>query len=115
MIQRQGTTKRSSESTCHNGVCYLVEVPGIETGGIEEQAKSLLANLEQGLKDAGSNKNHLIQTVVYLTDMADYDGFNAVWDAWVPEGCAPSRACIEIKGLAKKGWRVELVVTAAKA
>lgn len=115
MIQRQGTTKRSSESTSHNGVCYLVEVPGIETGDIVEQTHSLLANLEQGLKDAGTDKSRLLQTIVYLTDMADYDGFNSVWDNWVPAGCAPSRACIEVKGLAKKGWRVELVVTAVKA
>ena len=51
---------------------------------------------------------------VFLTDMdRDYDGFNAVWDAWLPEGTAPSRACVEVKGLAKPGWKVELVVTAA--
>ena len=37
----------------------------------------------------------------------------SVWDAWLPEGAAPSRACVEVKGLAKPGWKVELVVTAA--
>jgi hypothetical protein len=27
---------------------------------------------------------------LYLTDMADYDVVNAVWDAWVPAGTAPA-------------------------
>ena len=115
MIQRQGTTVRWSDSTCHNGVVYLVEVPSIETGDITEQTISLLSSLDAVLRNAGTDKSCVLQTTIYLTDMADYDGFNAVWDAWLPEGCAPSRACIEVKGLAKKGWRVELVVIAAKA
>ena len=45
--------------------------------------------------------------------MADYDGMNAVWDAWVPEGTAPSRACVQA-GLAHPGWRIEAVITAAR-
>jgi enamine deaminase RidA (YjgF/YER057c/UK114 family) len=113
MIQRQGTTRRWSDSTCHNGVVYLVEVPGIETGNITEQTVSLLANLELVMQQAGTDASHLLQVTIYLTDMADYDAFNTVWDAWIPEGCAPVRACIEVKGLAKPGWRVELVLTAA--
>jgi len=49
---------------------------------------------------------------VYLADMADYDGMNAVWDAWVPDGHAPTRACVQAR-LAKPGWRVEMAITAA--
>jgi len=46
-------------------------------------------------------------------DMADYDAVNAVWDAWVPPGTAPSRACVQVKALAQPGWRVEIAVQAA--
>lgn len=113
MIHRQGTTKRYSDSTSFHGVVYLVEVPSIETGTIEMQTADLLANLEKVMAAAGTDKTRLLQVQVFLTDMADYDGFNAVWDAWIPEGTAPSRACIEVKGLARKGWKVELVATAA--
>lgn len=115
MIQRQGTTKRWSDSTSHNGVVYLVEVPSIDVGNVMEQTVSLLANLEVAMRKAGTDVSRLLQVTIYLTDMADYDAFNEVWDAWIPEGCAPVRACIEVKGLAKPGWRVELVVTAALA
>ena len=113
MIHRQGTTKRYSDSTCFNGVVYLVEVPSIDTGDIQTQTTDLLKNLENVMAAAGTDKSRLLQVQVFLTDMADYDGFNAVWEAWLPEGCAPSRACVEVKGLAKKGWKVELVASAA--
>jgi enamine deaminase RidA (YjgF/YER057c/UK114 family) len=93
---------------------YVVEVPSLETGNIAEQAQSLLANLDGRLALAGTDKTQLLSTQVFLTNMADYDGFNAVWEAWLPEGCAPSRACLQVQGLAKPGWKVELIVIAAK-
>ncbi|WP_372521222.1 RidA family protein [Limnobacter sp.] len=114
VIQRHGTTKRYSDSTCYNGVVYLVEVPSIEQGDIVAQATDLLANVDARLAEAGSNKSQLLQVQIFLTDMADYDGFNTVWEAWLPEGSAPSRACVQVKGLARPGWRVELVITAAQ-
>lgn len=115
MIDRQGTTKRYSDSTCFNGVVYLVEVPTLETGDIAVQTADLLKNLDRVLVKAGTDKSRLLQVQVFLTDMNDYEGFNTVWEAWLPDGCAPSRACIEVKGLARKGWKVELVLTAAAA
>lgn len=114
MIHRQGTTKRYSDSTSFNGVVYLVEVPSTEEGDIQAQTRDLLSSLERTMVAARTDKSHLLLVQVFLTDMdRDYDGFNAVWDAWLPEGTAPSRACVEVKGLAKPGWKVELVVTAA--
>jgi enamine deaminase RidA (YjgF/YER057c/UK114 family) len=44
--------------------------------------------------------------------MGDYEAMNAVWDAWLPEGCAPARACVEAR-LANPAWRVEMAVVAA--
>lgn len=115
MIDREGTTKRYSDSTRFNGVVYLVEVPTVETGDIATQTADLLNNLDKVMATAGTDKSRLLQVQVFLTDMADYAGFNAVWEAWLPDGCAPSRACVEVKGLARPGWKVELVLTAAAA
>lgn len=112
-IKRNGTTQRFSETVEYQGTVYLVEVPSIDAGSIAEQAQSLLTNLDARLALAGTDKTKLLSTQVFLTNMADYDGFNAVWEAWVPAGCAPSRACLQVQGLAKPGWKVELVVTAA--
>lgn len=115
MIDRQGTTRRWSDSTSYNGLVYLVEVPSIEAGDITAQTLSLFANLDVAMQQAGTNVSRLLQVTIYLTDMADYDAFNAVWDAWIPHGCAPVRACVQVVQLAKPGWRVELAVVAAVA
>lgn len=44
--------------------------------------------------------------------MADFAEMNAVWDAWVPEGHAPARACGEAR-LARDVLKVEILITAA--
>ncbi len=44
--------------------------------------------------------------------MADFAEMNEVWDAWVPEGHAPARACGEAK-LAHPELKVEFLITAA--
>ncbi|KFE33447.1 RutC family protein yoaB [Thioclava atlantica] len=49
----------------------------------------------------------MLQVIIWLADMADFDAMNAVWDAWVPEGSAPARACGEAK-LARPELKVEI-------
>lgn len=111
-IQRLGTTARYSDSVSHAGVVYTVEVPG-DQHGVVEQTRALLASLERLLIQAGSHPSRLLMATVYLVDMADYAAFNAEWDAWVPAGTAPARACVQVAGLAQPHWRVEIAVTAA--
>ena len=112
-IQRHGTTRRYSDSVVHNSTVYLVEVPSNLDDDITSQTSNLLSSIENLLAQAGSDKTRLLMVTIYLADMADYDAMNAVWDAWVPEGTAPSRACIQA-GLANPGWKIEAVVTAAQ-
>ena len=111
-IQRHGTTRRYSDSVVHNGTVYLVEVPANLDGDITAQTENMLAGVERLLAQAGSDKTRLLMATIYLSDMADYDAMNAVWDAWVPEGCAPTRACVQAR-LAKPEYRVEIALTAA--
>lgn len=113
-IQRLGTSRRYSDSVVHGNTVYLVEVPGNLDAGIKAQTENLLASVEGLLLRAGSDKSCLLMVTIYLADMADYDAMNEVWDAWVPESCAPTRACIEAR-LANPGFRVEMAITAALA
>jgi enamine deaminase RidA (YjgF/YER057c/UK114 family) len=46
--------------------------------------------------------------------MNDYDAMNAVWDAWVPQGHAPARACVQA-AIAEPEYLVEVSVIAAVA
>ena len=112
-IQRAGTTPRYSDFTVHQGVVYCVEVPPDAAADIRTQTGAMLASLETLLASAGSGKDRLLMATLYLTDMADYDPVNAVWEAWLPPGCAPSRACVQVTRLAAPGWKVEIAVQAA--
>ena len=111
-IQRHGSTRRYSDSVVHNGTVYLVEVPSNLDADITGQTKNLLASIERLLAQAGSDKSRLLMATIYLADMADYSAMNAVWDAWLPEGSAPARACVQAR-LANPEFRVEIVLTAA--
>ncbi|AWI77245.1 hypothetical protein CEW83_20075 [Parazoarcus communis] len=114
-IQRKGTTARYSDSVVHNGVAYIVEVPTSTDGDIGSQTQEILDSLARQLEDIGSSTSRILSASIYLTDMADYAGMNAAWDAWVPAGTAPSRACLQVVALAQPGWRVEIAITAAVA
>lgn len=112
-IERHGTTRRYSDAVVHGDTVYLVEVPPNPGADITAQTRELLASIDRLLAQAGSDKSRLLIATIYLADMADYDGMNAVWDEWVPEGCAPTRACVQAR-LANPGWRIEMVMTAAR-
>jgi enamine deaminase RidA (YjgF/YER057c/UK114 family) len=45
-------------------------------------------------------------------DIASFAEMNAVWDAWVPAGHPPARACVEAK-LAGPQYLVEIAIIAA--
>lgn len=111
-IQRNGTTSRYSDSVVYNSTVYLVEVPANLDADIVGQTGDLLAGLERLLAQAGSDKSRLLMVTIYLSDMADYAQMNEVWEAWLPTGAAPTRACIQAV-LANPRFRVEMAVTAA--
>ena len=111
-IQRNGTTRRYSDSVVHNGIVYLVEVPSNLDEDIVEQTQNLLASLERQLVAVGSDKSRILQATIYLPDMGNYEAMNSVWDKWIPEGHAPVRACIKAE-LANPKYQIEISLTAA--
>lgn len=111
-IQRQYTNQRMSKVVIHNDTTYLCGQVGVADTSVAEQTREALRRVEALLTEAGSDKNHVLQTTVWLADMSDFDEMNAVWDQWFEEGFAPARACGEAK-LARPELKVELLVTAA--
>ena len=113
MVQRFDVGSRLSEMAVHNGVAYLAgQVPDDASQDIRGQTRQVLAAIDALLARAGSSKYKLLRVEIILKDLADFPGMNAVWEAWLPAGCAPPRATIQAN-LAKPEWRVEMVVTAA--
>ncbi|MEP2530344.1 RidA family protein [Shimia sp.] len=111
MIERIHTSERMSKIVKHNGTAYLCGQVGAGDS-VAEQTADCLSRVDALLIEAGSDREHILQAVVWLSDMADFAEMNAVWDAWVPAGHAPARACGEAK-LARDVLKVEIIVTAA--
>lgn len=113
MIKRFDVGARLSEMAVHQGVAYLAgQVPNNESLDIRGQTAEVLAAIDALLERAGSDKSRILMAQIYLADLADFDGMNEVWDAWVAPGSAPPRATVEAR-LARPGWKIEVVVTAA--
>jgi enamine deaminase RidA (YjgF/YER057c/UK114 family) len=113
MIERFETSARMSKIVKHNGVAYLCGQVGAGDT-VTEQTKDCLSRIETLLAKAGSSPDRILQAIIWLSDMSDFDEMNMVWDAWVPHGQAPARACGEAR-LARKELKVEIIVTAVCA
>ena len=113
MVQRFDVGTRLSEMAVHNGVAYLAgQVPADGSQDIIGQTQQVLAAIDALLARAGTDKRNLLRVEIFLKDLADFPGMNAVWEAWLPAGHAPPRATVQAT-LARPDWRVEMVVTAA--
>lgn len=110
-IERIKTNERSSKIVKHNGTVYLSGQVG-DGEGIVEQAEDCLGRVDALLLEAGSSRQQILQAIVWLSDMSYFAEFNSVWNAWVPDGHAPARACGESK-LAREILKVEVTVIAA--
>ena len=111
MIERIDIGKRMSKIVKHHGVAYLSGQVG-DGDSVADQTRDCLSRVDALLAKAGSSREHILQAIVWLADMKDFAAMNDVWDAWVPEGHAPARACGEAK-LARPELKVEIIVTAA--
>ena len=112
-IQRFNVEKRLSDMAIHNGVAYIAgQIPEDPTLDICGQTEQVLSIIDGLLEQAGTNKSRILMAQIFIANMAEFDGMNQAWDAWVAEGNAPPRATVEAR-LANPDFKVEIVVTAA--
>jgi enamine deaminase RidA (YjgF/YER057c/UK114 family) len=113
-IERIHTKQRMSRIVIHNNTVYLCgQVCADATKDITEQTQTMLDKVDALLEEANSDREHILSATVYIKDMKDFAEMNAVWDAWVPEGHAPARACVEA-AMARPELLVEVSVIAAQ-
>jgi enamine deaminase RidA (YjgF/YER057c/UK114 family) len=113
MVQRFEVGARMSEIAVHNGTVWLAgQVAADGAQDIGGQTRQVLAAVDALLARAGTDKTKIVMCQIYLADITDFAGMNAVWDAWVAKGQTPPRATVQA-GLARPEWKIEVVVTAA--
>lgn len=94
-IQRINPSPRWSDATIFNQTAYFVEVAADSSGDIEGQVTQVLNQAEQTLLAVGSDKSKILSATIYVTDFNDLKVLNPMWENWLPNNCAPSRACIK--------------------
>lgn len=69
-------------------------------GGFEPQARRVVENLRAVLAAAGCHFAHVVRTTVYVTDLADFPGLNALY-AEAMGGHRPARSTVQVAALPK--------------
>ncbi|WP_296615600.1 RidA family protein [Sphingomonas sp.] len=113
-IRRIQPGARMSQAVVHGDTVYLAGQVGAPGESVADQTAQILASIEALLREAGSDKAHILSATIWLADMTDFAAMNAVWDEWVDRDHPPARATGEAR-LATPGHKVEIIVVAALA
>ena len=114
-LERRQVGKRLSELVIHRaaGLCWLAgQVADDPKADITGQTQQVLAQIDDLLFEAGTEKSKIVSATIYLPDMADFAAMNAVWESWVVPSQTPARATVQAK-LAGADYRIEIQVVAA--
>ncbi|MDR3098107.1 MAG: RidA family protein [Paraburkholderia sp.] len=114
-IVRFETNQRMSRVVKAAGLVFVGgQTSADSTPDVKIQTAKVLEKIDGFLAQAGIDKSRLVSAQVWLSNIErDFAGMNEVWDAWVPQGQAPTRATVEAK-LAAPHLLVEIAVVAAQ-
>ena len=91
-----------SHAVVANGLVFVSGQLPIDASGkklvdapFEDQARQVLANVAGALEAAGSGVSSLVQVRVYVTDIAHWPAFNAIYAAWAGTS-RPARAVVPV-------------------
>lgn len=82
-------------------------------GGIAQETRRVLANLEAVLAAAGLGMGDVVKTTVFLADLAEYGAMNEVYGEAFDEPC-PARSTVQVARLPRDA-RIEIEVVARRA
>jgi enamine deaminase RidA (YjgF/YER057c/UK114 family) len=112
-ITRHHGNQRMSQIVIHGDTIYLAgQVAADASADITVQTQQVLQKIDDLLAEAGSDSSKILSAQIWIASMGHFAAMNAVWDAWVADGHAPARACIEAR-LASPDLLVEIGIVAA--
>ncbi len=106
----KGAAQGRCKTVAYNDFVWTVATAKGET--VADQTRATLETIEANLKEAGTDKHHIVEALVYLADMSTKAEMDAVWCDWIPDDGWPCRACVGTD-LAPDNL-VEIKVTAVK-
>jgi 2-iminobutanoate/2-iminopropanoate deaminase len=84
---------------CSGQIGINPEMGKLVEGGVAEEIRQVIKNLEMVLTAAGSNLNKVLQTTIYITDMNNYAEVNALYAESFKTEPLPARATVEVSKL----------------
>ena len=110
-ITRTELSTRMSQTVVHGDTVYLAGQVG-NGDSVAAQTKDMLSEVDRLLASVGSDKSRILSATIWMADMTQVDGMNAVWDAWIDPANPPARACVESRLVAPE-FLVEVMIIAA--
>ena len=106
-----------SQAIKANGFVFVAGEKGLDvrtgkivSGGIAAETRQTLENIKGILEAAGSSMDKVVQSFVFMTDLADFQAMNAVYGEHFTAN-PPGRTTVEVKSL-PAGAHIEITVTA---
>jgi 2-iminobutanoate/2-iminopropanoate deaminase len=81
-------------------------------GGVTEQTRQVMKNIEDVLAAAALSFDHIVKTTIFLTDMSDFTAVNEVYGSYFRKQ-PPARSTVAVAGL-PKNVKVEIEVLAQR-
>jgi len=81
-------------------------------GDVEKQTLQVLSNVDAILQEAGSSRQQVLKTTVYISDISLWNKVNEVYAAFF-DGHKPARAVVPTKDL-HFGFKIEIEAIAIK-
>lgn len=112
MLTKVSTTKAPaaigpySQGIIANGFLFasgqipiIPETGDIAKGDITVQAKQVMENVGEILKESGTDFESVVKTTCFLSEMSDFAAFNSVYEQYFTG--RPARSCVAVKELPK--------------
>ncbi|MBN9438230.1 RidA family protein [Bosea sp. (in: a-proteobacteria)] len=105
--------KHRSDTVVFNGVAYVSGVvPADNSVTIADQTRQALAQIDERLAAAGTDKSRLLSATIWMHDVnRDVAAFNEAWNSWLVARREPARACVQ--ATLQGGAQLEISVIAA--
>lgn len=114
-VKRLHTGPRMSQVVTHGDTVYLAgQVADDLSADVAGQTRQILDKIDRLLGEAGTDKSRILSATVWLANIGSFHEMNEIWDAWVPQGDTPARACVEAH-LATPRHLVEIGIIAASS
>ena len=113
-IQRTESNAIMSKAVEYHGFVFTQGMVSRDLSlDVTGQTRDILEQLDELLEQHGTDSTRILQAQIWLKHISDRGALNTLWQAWVPAGEAPARACVQAE-MADPRMLVEIMLITTK-